>query len=285
MLQGRAMWYTIFRALSGTEAQQKGIVSVTWNHTPEGTTAESSPAPSNLYMLARTNEAVPIRQICFHMCMNDGFGKTFIGFVRKYFMPSQSRVRTRLHSGTQSQVLQSMEKFGIPVDVFPLTPEGDLKRDRHHGWIQTQHLIETTTTTTGSKKSNNLEVVSIPTQSDILLGRGKACQWHVGNLRFRLMLESQYATYDAAGKQEKMDQAREIVELVQSSGGRFLSLENGMWTQASVAVARKKVSHRFRAIRSTRVEKTSFNTNCSNGEENSGGDGGGGKRARTEDTT
>jgi hypothetical protein len=283
------MWYTILRALSSTEAQHKGLVSVSWNHTPEGSESSSKsfsrPSPSCIYTLARTKEALPVRQICFHMCMNEGWSTTFIGWVRHYFMPRENRIRTRLHcAASQADVLESMgTKFGIPVDVFPLTPEGELKRDRHAGWIKTQELIETSYNNKNNKLHQHQQrFVSIPTQSDILLGRGKACQCHVGNLRFRLMLENKYDTYEKADKNEKMVQAREIVELVQSSGGRFLTLEAGiLWTQVSDLVARKKVSHRFRAIRSARVEnnnnnKTSHSAGCD-------GDSGGGKRARTAD--
>ena len=63
------------------------------------------------------------------------------------------------------------------MDVFPLTETGELKRDRHHGWMKTQELIETS----DEGKKSSLEVVSIPTQSDIwfrlqqLVPRRKLC--------------------------------------------------------------------------------------------------------------
>ena len=98
------MWYVTMSGLNSVDAQQKGVVTVGWNF--GGPEDKVMLPPNVIFTCARTKEAMPVRQTCFHFCAkNEGISKYFMHFVRKYFMPTHNRIRTRLHFGKLCYVL------------------------------------------------------------------------------------------------------------------------------------------------------------------------------------
>jgi hypothetical protein len=94
------------------------------------------------------------------------------------------------------------------------------------------------------------EHVILPTQTDVLLGRGKPIQNHPGNIRLGLIVQSLLQNYDySAKRQEKTQLAAETAEKMKEAGVRFLTKVNGGWVVASDKLARERVSSTFRTVR------------------------------------
>jgi hypothetical protein len=209
-------------------------------------------------MIRRVRIALPFRVSSLHLCSEGNWiGGSLVDWVLGYCMETVLQNRTRSHRGSQQECLDKLAKFGIPIEVFPLTKVGSLRRERHKGWLESRKIIERQLATKDKNSSNIDEenpsegVFLAPSQSDILLGRGKASQTHIGNLRLRLMMESNMDRFEAMSTKrgDKMQLAMEMVDRVKSSGGHFLKTQNGMWTIVSEDEACKKVAHDFRTLR------------------------------------
>jgi hypothetical protein len=96
--------------------------------------------------------------------------------------------------------------------------------------------------------TKGLSYVNVPGEMDILLGRGKGTQNHIGNLRYRHLIESYRSSYEEMlSKGEKTQFIKEVVRVIYDSGGRFLRQDDiGRWVPIDIDEARDKVSHSFR---------------------------------------
>lgn len=93
--------------------------------------------------------------------------------------------------------------------------------------------------------------ISQVSENDVLFGRGAAVNFHVGNLRFRKLVNQYRSTYLSAPKIEKAAIAKLIVEKIWSSNppGRFLCKDTPMqegWVEVDEGRAREKASQALR---------------------------------------
>ena len=110
--------------------------------------------------------------------------------------------------------------------------------------IPSENLAEIDSTDNTSSK------VAMPTRNDVLLGRGKGHFNHVGNIRFRGLVEDSKKLYDNATRHERTKISEEVIAVVHGYGGRFLKDDgDGTWIVIDDKAARLKVSHSFRALR------------------------------------
>lgn len=90
--------------------------------------------------------------------------------------------------------------------------------------------------------------------SDVLCGRDSNSTQHVGNRRFRSLVQSYCERYQLAQKRsEKTQITREVINIIHGDGGRFLRFDEklGCWVQVEkMAYIHDKVSH---ALRSSKV--------------------------------
>ena len=93
-------------------------------------------------------------------------------------------------------------------------------------------------------------VVLVPGPMDVLMGRGRQPTSQPGNMRMRHLLIEHRAAYEVATKSEKTKIAERIVQQMKQSGSRFLSLEPSGFVECEDSVARSKISHGFRHLRS-----------------------------------
>lgn len=122
---------------------------------------------------------------------------------------------------------------------------GDLKLEKHKELLRRLKFLE-------SEKVTSPEQVHVivPSQTDVLLGRGKPIQNHPGNVRLSLIVESLLQNYDEVAKrQEKTRMAAETVEKMKVAGVRFLEKVSGGWVVAPDKLARERVSSTFRTVR------------------------------------
>ena len=90
----------------------------------------------------------------------------------------------------------------------------------------------------------------VPTDNDVLLGRGARTYRHPGNQRYRELITRLRPQYQGVmNLEEKQRFSREIVHFVHSLGGRFLGKAKdgqGQWFIVHDHVARIKVNQALR---------------------------------------
>jgi hypothetical protein len=131
--------------------------------------------------------------------------------------------------------------FGLPVDMFPMTSEGELKVANQLKWIKKRTVKDILLRSFGF-----FDKVDMPNRNDVLVGKGKPNQLHPGNVRLRHLVELRLADYTVARKSEKTNLTREIVQTIKDSSARFLKKDHdGWWEEVSDEDAREKVSKTF----------------------------------------
>jgi hypothetical protein len=83
--------------------------------------------------------------------------------------------------------------------------------------------METRNTIESSRSSGETIIASVPSQIDVLLGRGKRAQCHPGNLRLHHLLESYFLSYEAKSTNKKSGVHDEVVKTMKRNGSRFLA--------------------------------------------------------------
>jgi hypothetical protein len=108
------------------------------------------------------------------------------------------------------------------------------------------------------------KTISVPSNTDVLLGKGKRCQNHQGNLRFRYLVDEYRNEYDSANTNDERKEINiKIYNIIRKErNGRFLQEvkdphtgATAGWVEVGEAKAREKVSMCFRSKR--RVAKKS----------------------------
>jgi hypothetical protein len=143
--------------------------------------------------------------------------------------------------GTILECIYELMTFGIPTRVLPFNIDGETSLENHHKWIERQRILE------GSSDGTKRE--AIPGPFDVLLGREKISQEHVGNVRYHFVIDAHRDHFESSSVREKTAITREIVQQIKASGGRFLKLDNAGWEEVSDEAARKKVASAFRSKR------------------------------------
>uniref|UniRef100_A0A7S2KBQ9 DUF6824 domain-containing protein n=1 Tax=Leptocylindrus danicus TaxID=163516 RepID=A0A7S2KBQ9_9STRA len=108
------------------------------------------------------------------------------------------------------------------------------------------------TTTPPATTSTGVPLVNIkdPGENDVLCGRGGGTNNHIGNERFRILVQTKKKLYLQSSKRDKPLVSREIVALVrgQNPPGRFLGkdVRTGLWFDIGDQKAREKTSQALR---------------------------------------
>mmetsp|Transcript_6830 Transcript_6830/g.14246 ORF Transcript_6830/g.14246 Transcript_6830/m.14246 type:complete len:309 (-) Transcript_6830:190-1116(-) len=106
--------------------------------------------------------------------------------------------------------------------------------------------------TKASKRKNRSERIlghdiCVPTENDVLFGRGGFINSHPGNVSYRKKVLQFRPVYERSTKEGKFDISRELLEAVTSDGARFLQRgEDGEWHRVIGNGARRKVSQALR---------------------------------------
>jgi tagatose-1,6-bisphosphate aldolase len=125
-----------------------------------------------------------------------------------------------------------------------VSADGKLKLKNHLAAIEMRRVAE------AYAQNSVIETIELPLASDILLGKGKPFQEHIGNMRLHALVDEHLSHYiQCSGISEKTILAAVLVKMVQGASGRFLSKDRGVWIEVSDDIAREKVCHVFRARR------------------------------------
>lgn len=135
--------------------------------------------------------------------------------------------------------------FGVPVQHFPVSYEGQLKTTAHLKWLARRKMKEVSLENIGTFNG-----IDIPGTKDVLFGRGKRIQDHYGNKMMRTLIEDFMPEYRRNPKNEKSRVTWKVVVSIKGMGGRFLKQEqNGWWFEVSDETAHGKISMTYRTSR------------------------------------
>ena len=102
----------------------------------------------------------------------------------------------------------------------------------------------------GSHRMRRLPLDFVPSDDDVICGRGKKCYSHIGNDRFRTRVHSVLSLYRSA--KNKLDKSKVLNMVVDQvrynspSGGFVKQDETGRWHEVGDFLAREKTSQVFR---------------------------------------
>lgn len=86
----------------------------------------------------------------------------------------------------------------------------------------------------------------VPGPCDVLVGRGKLYNEHLGNVRYRKLVADNKERYDNASTFEKTALSMIMVKIVKEASGRFLKYDGEGWHEIEDSQARTKVANCFR---------------------------------------
>ena len=187
--------------------------------------------------------------------------------------------------GTHVECIYTLLTFGIRGELVPVNNSTyEFDNTQHDAFLERQREKENVmllrhnsnsadnsnaqvidgATSSNEDDSNPTAIVIVPATQDILLGRGKSLQNHVGNVRFRHVIEIHADQYEKADKFAKTLLAEKVVGILQKSGARFLKKDKVGWIQVTdPSLIREKVSHGFRNRRLGKKQPTSSSKSTS----------------------
>ncbi|CAJ1949909.1 unnamed protein product [Cylindrotheca closterium] len=258
----RALFYSLMVLADDEETQKNGVVFVSW--------AVGYKQDSNMVHVTKSDgfknaiwamvklafTAIPFRHEAFHLCYDNFFLSPIFGMI-KLSLGMYMGVRVRTHYGNKLECQRKLQTFGIPTTVMPLKA-ADMD---HAKEIWKKRLAYEKWSSNPSHEGNpRPRSVFVPGHLDILLGRGRRCQEHVGNMRLRNLVEDCKPEYDQASRKEKTLISQEIVDNVKKNSHHFLKDEDEGWVEVDDQVARLKVSHTFRDVAKDATKKKEGNT-------------------------
>jgi hypothetical protein len=136
--------------------------------------------------------------------------------------------------GSHLEVVYNLQTFGISARALPFTPNGDVVADLHkQKWEQRRKWEESV---------SKVKCIGTPMNNDVIFGRGRFIQDHLGNVRFHHVIEEICPRYNQANRDGKTNLTAEIVHSVKESEGRFLKDDGYGWVEVDDKIARQKVS-------------------------------------------
>ncbi|CAJ1939496.1 unnamed protein product [Cylindrotheca closterium] len=236
----RRAFYTATTVQSeDSEAQRRGTVTIAYylGHGPtSGFNSDIS------WKMPKMNEGLPMRVVAIHMCYDTG-AWTPVHSVVKLAFNTFAKVRIRMHYGSHKECLASLQRHGIKPSIIPISDNGkpaDL--DSFQQSLRRQRKRERV------NKPKRLKIF-VPSEYDVLLGRGTPIQNFIGNKRLRSLVLDFQKQYEKAPKGIKIAIAQEIVHLVYQASGMFLKRDGETWITANNYTAKDKVSALFRTNR------------------------------------
>mmetsp|Transcript_9286 Transcript_9286/g.26510 ORF Transcript_9286/g.26510 Transcript_9286/m.26510 type:complete len:599 (-) Transcript_9286:96-1892(-) len=215
-------------------------------------------------------KSLPIKIASCHMCCDSPHFKTIVSLMQ-VSINKEVRVRFRPLYASYFESMYSLSSFGIDKRNFPLNDMGDVdapklqhllrlrqQSEQEQDRIVRQELIDAITASASAQHIPLDQILNgtdmtlvVPNSKDVLMGRGRSFQNHVGNIRLSQIVQE---NYKAAHNQSTTEQRVALVEEVrlhikQDVGGRFLKkTPNGLdWMLVSDEEEVKKVKNTFRS--------------------------------------
>ncbi|CAJ1939201.1 unnamed protein product [Cylindrotheca closterium] len=174
-------------------------------------------------------------------CPVDSSGNIRKDIINKWFYKHQQSMEGGITSAGLPELSDPLfldEDFGSLVADFPEEEEEE-KTSAVPSWDQDNQ---------SNTAAASLPIV--PRQHDVLLGRGRTIQNHLGNIQFREYLKKFRDDYNDAPRNKRRKIANELVHALKAKGVRFLQQnESGEWMESNFSEAEKKIGQVFRNTR------------------------------------
>ncbi|CAJ1955753.1 unnamed protein product [Cylindrotheca closterium] len=255
------VWISIL--LQDPVVQKKGLVTVYHNASRRGVDFVI-PGVNFIMTVSNATASFPVRFSSMHYCLQTTEGNivlqnSFLGPIVKT-LPVYSKVRSRIHVGSIVELQYALRSHGIPMDTFPVDKDGNIRDDIFYAWFHKYQLEQNISSTVNEAKSlptkedKALLAPSVgttaPTETDVLLGRGRVTQSWPGNIKCREFLEKHRSEYDKLPRNERKKKAMELTQELGAKGVRFFEqTEPGEWVEIDFSEATKKVIQLIRTLR------------------------------------
>jgi hypothetical protein len=163
-----------------------------------------------------------------------------------FAMGSRLRPHIRFHVGNRQDTRESLNKYGIPVDLLP-------------SWQAHQKWIAVIQTKDKAQRDNKVfPGIVCPQTVDVVFGKGQLNQCHSGNIGMQTLIKQNYGRYNSAVKEEKTLIVHLIYSEIMAAGGEFLKQHEalGYWYPVAQDDALKKIAMGFRDYRKKIVKKS-----------------------------
>jgi hypothetical protein len=217
----------LMTAAEDVETQKRGCIFVGYNMGKDRKVDRTAAAT-----ILRLRNLVPLKVVSSHYCYDDLKMRPMMT-VATLIIGRHGRARFRHHYGSHSDNQYTLLTFGISNHLLPVTSEGEYKVKAHRKWIQQRREEE--------RKGDNITRIVLPSQEDVLFGRGKPIQEHPGNVRYHYILDLYQAKYEEAKKFQKMEVSNLVLQVIAKQNGRFLKQDGAGWVEVDQDQAREKV--------------------------------------------
>ena len=132
-----AMWYLFETIIEDADLRRRGVVSLT-----DMRNMQKDQFNRKAIRLARSTEsAMPFRYRAAHVCHPSTFSNYVLHPIIKYFISKDMRLRTKMHYGSEAQVLSELETYCLPRDRVPTELGGDVVLDMNQ-WVMERMALE-----------------------------------------------------------------------------------------------------------------------------------------------
>jgi len=242
MMTAKILFYYMLVASECIETQRKGIVKICYPTVFSSNFLGVLPGPDHRRIASKMNASYPVRLVAMHICAPDTFFFRVLRAIVIVTKHGDQKFRVVSHSGSYTEWHYQLMGYGIPIDLLPISPTGNVKTLMLLQWLKVRKMIESkhsTSNDSGTESSGDDSstmaaegAVECPNLNDVVFRPGKSYMVHPGNVMFRSSIESKMDEHFAATRSEKAAIAWSIVREVELRGGRFLKWDNrGWWTE------------------------------------------------------
>jgi hypothetical protein len=229
----------------GEEAQKRGLVFVWYG---VGFGLKGFPTGHSPKVL-ETFLNVPICLSSLHCCYEDAKVTSMMNEVAKEGA-SKSVFRMRTHCGGHVECQSSLSTYGIPRQILPVRQDGSMKLEEHEHFLR--RVSKDGTVPFTQQPEARLGGVVTPCSKDVLLGRGKGCYLHEGNIRMRNIVRERGHLYEEVSFGDRRRVVKDVLNLIKEGSVRFLREDGASWVEVDDEAAEKKVAAALRTLRGIR---------------------------------
>eukprot|EP00980_Cylindrotheca_fusiformis_P028644 scaffold22625_cov174-Cylindrotheca_fusiformis.AAC.2 len=249
----RARFYIYMDAAKSPDTQRKGVVMVTYG---VGTLRERLRG-IGFVEISKVALSVPLHFAGIHLATDDlGHYVLLKGVLA--IAPVKLRTRFKLHHGSHMECQYRLTTYGIPRELLPLTEGDEAILEYHLSWYNSRLLEEGSVAYVRGTESSN-DQIDEPRLLDVLFG--KRINRDGGNRTLRSHVQAHSMEYECANKTRKLELVEQVINDIQSSGGRFLVQEVVIrddttfttWRLLRLDEVRGKIHQAFRNHRRPRV--------------------------------
>eukprot|EP00980_Cylindrotheca_fusiformis_P001056 scaffold291_cov92-Cylindrotheca_fusiformis.AAC.3 len=270
----RTHYFLNFNILtSDPELQKRGTVFIFYDTAQPGNNVLHQLKMSEYIEFMAFLTSLPCRYSSRHVCLKTRkdtlkLNNAVVACATRV-IPLYTRVRTRLHYGSDMELQYTLQDHGISLKTCPVDENGFVLQDVAKIWYKksVENGIYKENTSMASSRGNDSSSENVSSnakvaqfggllgvgRNDVFLGRGTTVQFLPGNIRFRKFLDEHHDVYDQARRANKGRIVTELSQTLKSKGIRFLKTgKDKKWVECDDREVEKTIAQQFRSGRKKR---------------------------------